>query len=680
MLRREGGGGSSAGRPVPPRPALRQRGARAASSRARVPATAPPVVPPRCSGGMEAESLMVLYGDDSVEVHYAGGSRLLLSPCGSEYLYEAALPAAAHPLQPAETTRQRVAFVVSAYKEQLLRALDFRNKFSSHPYLPSRVIPPERKKILFSDILEIRWPDPAMVDLTRCIDNGSVKISSVDGYAHLYLSELQHDFTVEFLCKVSQSSAASLHCSQKNCNYQSGKSSKNSVAETSSKQTRIKSKKNEHSYAEGKYRGTTKPKDQRDRDGVPLYYTNCSSEYTWVTQCWSVSSFPEEWKYPLSLALTCYNLHTVKNVMNTCEKNKHTPIEADILIDPETHETVSRLPTALPLSCRAPHLHRWTFCDFFQNQGTEKYSCPQLIKIVWCQGVFYRFIHGRTNIAEIYPGDDSFFKSEGAFLGNYFVHYAIQKGTKKREEKMYSINSLPPDVPGKLYSISSTITQATKILQYCYKTKLSLTHNYYLCCWKMVPEADGREMLPVLLYEKVVPTIGRLVVYSDHKVHAAFWDGMTLNMVWDFSSSYNKIQVNEDVGWCKLTTPDGVQQLIQISHPGIYERYIRTAIEWCRSFNERKEIPEYTAHSVTEENWSADAELEKIQRFNFLLDNSNVLERTSAAKTNPSGITVRKTENRSEPEEISEGCVLEALEKTSKVIQDIESLLAASGK
>lgn len=63
-----------------------------------------------------------------------------------------------------------------------------------------------------------------------------------------------------------------------------------------------------------------------------------------------------------------------------------------------------------------------------------------------------------------------------------------------------------------------------------------------------------------------------------------------------------------------------------------------------------------------------------------LLDNNSVLEGTCAAKNNPSGITVRKTENESEPEEISEECILEALEKTSKVIQDIESLLAASGK
>ncbi|XP_065517444.1 uncharacterized protein C5orf34 homolog [Lathamus discolor] len=631
-----------------------------------------------------AERLMVLYGDDSAEVRYAGGHRLRLSPCGCEYRLDAALPSASPQLQPAPNTRQRTAFCRSAHRELLTRALDFRNRFSSRPYLPSRVIPPERKKIIFRDILEIRWPDPGTADLTRCADNGSVKISSVDGYAHLYLSELQQEFTVEFLCKVSQSSAASLHSSQKNSNYQTrdqyGKSRKNPVAEMSLKQMRIEGKKNDQSCAEGKYREPTNPEDQTDTDGGPLFYTNHSCEYVWVTQCWSVSSYPEEWKYPLSLALMCYNLNTAKKVMQTCEKKNNPSMETDVLIDPGTKETVSHLPTALPLSCRAPHLHRWTFCDFFQNEDIEKYSCPQLIQIVWWQGVFYRFIHGRKNIIEIYPGDDSVLKSEGALFGNYFMHYAIQKGTKKREEKMYSVNSLPPDVPGNSYSISSIITQATKILQYCYKTKLSLTHNYYLCCWKMVPETDGREMLPVLLYEKVIPSIGRLIVYSDHKVHAAFWDGVTLNMVWDFSNSCSKIQINEDVGWCKLTTSDGLQQLIQISNPGIYERYTRTAIEWCRSLNERKEIPEYTEHSVTEENWSADVELEKIQRFNFLLDNSNVLEGTSAAKNNPSGLTVRKTENESETEEICEGYVLEALEKTSKVIQDIESLLAACGR
>lgn len=59
-----------------------------------------------------------------------------------------------------------------------------------------------------------------------------------------------------------------------------------------------------------------------------------------------------------------------------------------------------------------------------------------------------------------------------------------------------------------------------------------------------------------------------------------------------------------------------------------------------------------------------------------LLDNSNVLERTSGGKNNAS----QKQRNGSEMEEISERHVLQALEKTSKVIQDIESLLATSRK
>ncbi|KAM8792971.1 LOW QUALITY PROTEIN: uncharacterized protein C5orf34 homolog [Eudromia elegans] len=534
--------------------------------------------------------LLALYADGYAEARGAGGRRLLLSACGAEYRSgPGAAPCA-----------QRVPFAVRGRRVQLLQALDFRNKFSARPYLPSPIIPPERKKILLSDIVAV-WPDHATADVATCMNNGSVKISSLDGYAHLFLSELQQEFTVEFLCKVSQ--PASLRSSQKK-SYQTknecGQSRQNAVPEMSSKQMRTETKKDECGRAAGKYREPTKPKDQKDRDEEHSLLPSCSSEYTWVTQRCSVSSCPEEWKYPLSLALMYSKLFTYSSEMEACEENNHTSNKSDVLKNFKTYEPVSPLPTALPLSCSAPHLHRWSFCDFFQekDEDSEMHSCPQLLQIVWCQGILYRFIHGNTNVAEIYPGDGSFLKSEGAFLGNYFKHYAVQKGTKKREEKMYSVNSLPPDVPGRPYSIASVITQATKMLQYCYKTKLSLTHNYSLCCWKMKPETYGREMLPFLLTEKVIPGIGRVVVYSDNKVHATFWDGVTFNMVWDFKPGSRRIQVDENVGWCKLTTSDGVQQLIQMSRPGIYERYIRTVIDWCRSLTDREETSEYTA--VTE--------------------------------------------------------------------------------
>lgn len=50
--------------------------------------------------------------------------------------------------------------------------------------------------------------------------------------------------------------------------------------------------------------------------------------------------------------------------------------------------------------------------------------------------------------------------------------------------------------------------------------------------------------MPAPLAEKHIPNVGRLVAYSDNKVHAVFYDGITLNMVWDFSSRCGKSQVS----------------------------------------------------------------------------------------------------------------------------------------
>lgn len=65
---------------------------------------------------MAAEVRMVLYEDDSVQVQYVDGSRLQLSPCGSEFLFEKAPPVSAHPLEQPERLRQRTHFVISTYR------------------------------------------------------------------------------------------------------------------------------------------------------------------------------------------------------------------------------------------------------------------------------------------------------------------------------------------------------------------------------------------------------------------------------------------------------------------------------------------------------------------------------------------------------------------------------------
>uniref|UniRef100_A0A8C9ALG7 Uncharacterized protein n=1 Tax=Prolemur simus TaxID=1328070 RepID=A0A8C9ALG7_PROSS len=177
------------------------------------------------------------------------------------------------------------------------------------------------------------------------------------------------------------------------------------------------------------------------------------------------------------------------------------------------------------------------------------------------------------NSIEIYPGDGSILKSEGAYLGNYFTYCSIQEGSEEREEKTYSVNNLPPDRPGSLFSVCSLIKQAIRILQHCAKMRLSLSYNYCVCCWKMVPGINESNILPLRLKESLIPNMGRFLAYSDDKVHAIFLDGISLTLNWNFSSSIEKRQVNRglSLGWCKLTLPDGQDQLIQIEHPGPYE-------------------------------------------------------------------------------------------------------------
>ncbi|XP_063151758.1 uncharacterized protein C5orf34 homolog [Candoia aspera] len=638
---------------------------------------------------MGSESLMILYEDNSVEVYYADRSRLLLSPCGSEFLFEKAIPPSAHPVQPPERVRQRTPFAISIYRKQLLRAIDFRNQYSERPYLPSDIIPPERKNVIFTDITEARWPGLHAANEEIHLLNGNVKVSSLDGHASLFLSELQQEFTVEFLCKVSETLPTPLTFSERSfCESTQepyGSSNQHSDLKTCSRLVGTKTKDNrgiENSVQENNSSAL------RKEDKISQSSEKSSFEYSRVIQHISVSSCPEEWKYPLSLALRVNQLFSGNEVGSHKGKNEDDGVGLDIPNEYRMASVVTCLPSALPLSCHAPFLHRWTFTDFFQQKEEEEedgyYSYSQPVKVLWSKGIVYRFSLGLRTI-EIYPGDGSVFKSEGFFLGKYFTRYYVHQQTKQIEKTMYSVSSLPPDVPGSLYSVWTIITQSVRVLQHDLENMLSLTHNYNVCCWKLSPETGGREMLPLPLAEKFVPNVGRFFAYSDKKVYAVFCDGAVLNMEWDFGSrsgrSQNPQEAN-DTGWCKLTSPEGAQQLFQIDHPGPYERYITTVVEWCKSLNKDRGMCTNTRESIQEQSWSVAAELEKIRRFNFLVENSNIPGMISTVGKNLSSSLDTGSVSKEVflAEDVSVKNITETLEKTSKVINDIDSLLASSTK
>ncbi|XP_026522253.1 uncharacterized protein C5orf34 homolog [Notechis scutatus] len=635
---------------------------------------------------MGSESLMILYEDNSVEVHYANGSRLLLSPCGSEFLFEKATPPSAHPIQPPERVRQRTPFAISLYREQLLRAIDFRNQYSERPYLPSDILPPERKNVIFTDVTEAKWPGLHTANEEMRLLNGNVKVTSLDGHASLILPEYQQEFTVEFLCKVSKglsfpsSFSKGSPCKSAQANYES--SSQSSDLKTRSKPLGTKMKDNdgiENAVQENNSSAVQK------EDRISQSSQKSLFEYCRIIQHISVSSCPEEWKYPLSLALRIHQSLGGNEVGSSKGKNEDDCVSLDLANEYRMTDTVTTLPSALPLSCHAPFLHRWTFTDIFEQKQEEDayHSFSQPIKVLWSKGIIYRFSVGLRSI-EIYPGDGSVFKSEGFFLGKYFTRYCINPHTKQIEETMYSVNGLPPHVPGSLYSVGTIITQSVRVLQHDLENMLSLTHNYNVCCWKLSSETGGREVLPLPVAETFVPNVGRFLAYSDKKIYAVFCDGTVLNMEWDFSSHFGRSQnpQKNNTGWCKLTCPEGAQQLFQIDHPGPYERYITTVVEWCKSLNRDKGTCTNTKESIQEQSWSVATELEKIRRFNFLVENSNIPGRISTVGRNLSSDIDTGSASKEVflAEDVSIKNITESLEKTSKVINDIDSLLASSTK
>ncbi|EDM10415.1 similar to 4833420G17Rik protein, isoform CRA_b [Rattus norvegicus] len=577
--------------------------------------------------GTAAEVRMVLYEDDSVQVNYADGSTLQLSPCGSEFLFEKAPPPSTHPLEQPERIRQRTHFVISNYRR------------------------------VFIDFSEVEWPSPDRDDCITYSESGIVKITSLDGHAYLCLPRSQHEFTVHFLCKVSQKPDSSVMPPETKNRVPKeelvGKT-RNVCRSGRLSGQRLRNKENEPPRqlltSKNASANIHCVSETEGREELPSPGTKRRYVHVWVKQSWSAASCPEEWKYPLSLGLRFYN-----KVPAASAADAEVPVSGIVTSDnPEERGTgVSVLPRALLLSCSAPHMHRWNFCDsLLQRQSdAEEYSYPELIKVVWYKGVTYRLTHKNVNSIEIFPGDGSVFKSEGTHFGNYFT-YSSQDNSGKREEKTYSVNNLPPDRPGNLYSVRSLIKQATRILQHCAKIRLSLSHNYRVCCWRMAPGVNVSSILPVLLKESLIPGVGRFLAYSDDKVHAVFLDGVTLTLNWDLSSSAEKTQVDQGLRlrWCRLTFPDGQDQLIQTEHPGVYER-------------------------------SVASELEKIQKFNWLLENSGVLNLTSGKKNEQcSSDHCKPGSSETLPEATNEESVSVALKRTSEVLQDIDYLLSLTRK
>ncbi|XP_015242868.1 PREDICTED: uncharacterized protein C5orf34 homolog [Cyprinodon variegatus] len=522
----------------------------------------------------ERISMMMMYEDESVEVRYRNGAQLQLSPCGSEFLLLKVTDPHRHPLQPTERVRQRTRFTISAYKELMVTALAFRNQYASRPYLPSELITANEIKPFFTIDCSVTWPEWSSYE-PEFGPAGEITVRSEEGRAALVLSPSGEEFSVEFTCNLSRPLQQTGWGLNKDADggLKGLQQENNLICRNTDDQ--------EEQMHPGKQSVSANLKITNQPKPEQMYQT------TTVIKHHSCIAVDPAWTYALSLArhhwTSCFSNSTV----TTAEEARQAG-EGREISDKNPNNRVCQLPQALPLSCPSPHWHRWKMKDSLL--GEEESDLPmELVKIVWCQGVTYRILNGAVPVVEVSPGDGSVMRSNG-FLNSYFTHHKPKLQSEEVREVTYHLSSLPPDIPGQLYSVGSIVSRANRILA-CYNQAKSLLK------------------FPAL--------------------------------------------------------PSCLQQDKHISEPTFPERNLSSEVPVTKLLN-----PPQTEGSVSD---VVAAELEKIKRFNFLLENNHLLRnKTESGKSEATSLQIT-------PEEaVNEDYIAAALQRTSETIKEIDELISAA--
>ncbi|XP_029295912.1 uncharacterized protein C5orf34 homolog [Cottoperca gobio] len=512
-------------------------------------------------------SLMIMYEDESVDVRYGNGAQLQLSPCGCEFMLVKPTDPSGHPLQPAERVRQRTRFTISAYKDFMVAALAFRNKYASRPYLPDELIPADHKKPFFSIDSAVQWRKWSSCD-AELGPGGETIIGSEGGRAVLTLSPSGDEFSVEFTCSLSQT--------QSQRRSMQGFSRDSVCTDDENKEVH-------------QGRGNGRKESIRSRSCPPRTISTAHPkpeemyQSTSVVQHHSCCAVAPIWCYPLSLARHLWTSRLSKTIEVRAEGTSDLNTGDDSIEERRSH-----LPQALPLTCPSPHWHRWKVKDALGKKEHSEQDLPaELVKVMWCQGVTYRILSGAVSVIEVSPGDGSVIRSNGVH-NTYFTHHKFLSGQVK--EVTYHLNNLPPDVPGQLYSVCTIVNRASRTL----------------ACYNEAKQSLKLPATPSCLQE------GR------HFAQSA------------------RIEEN-------LFSPVSVEQHVNV------------------------------AQTVESRSDLVAAELEKIKRFNFLLENNHLMR----SETGCVKLEVRTAEEATH-EPVNESCIAEALQKTSKAIRDIDALISAA--
>ncbi|XP_033127043.1 uncharacterized protein C5orf34 homolog isoform X2 [Anneissia japonica] len=595
-------------------------------------------------------SCLLLYQDDSLVCSYADGTNLELSPCGSAFIHTQAHPSpGVHPLLNTRkgAIRQRTAFVTSEHKTKVQYAMDIRNRFAARPYVTSNLLH-DTDYILetYADIKEVNWSPKLDEQHVDVLDNGGVRIRSLDECASLIISANEHDLSIEYLCKISNRVVDNRR-----------ENIRNTICEDSQRHC-------DRNHAGIFGSGATAVRNDSCATHDTVKQKTIQFAYVWMIQHLSVKHCPFEWQHPLQLVKKFKHMRVIGKKKN----NNECPLQEENEIDTETNASIENclgssasvisdedddnekerqmkhhflensfsanrnvpktipaavvdctfvnsvkmhLPDHLPTTCSNPQLHHWRNISSTQQLSenvdfdalVKTPNCP--LKMMIANGVIYRFFLKPVKSAEIYPGDGSVITLQDS-RGQYFTHTVVNKDGLTTD-KMFKVNNqtlLSSNSPQA--ALIRMVNKAFRLLSVMPYSKNSSTE----VCWKILepPVQIEKKQLAVIIEETTVPGLGYFTAFLDGRIRIVFADRTILNMEADDHKVMRYLsdahlpyegRVRAPNKTCEIILPSGRKRNISTQNPTQeFSWYVNLALEWAEWLHTyQKSSPEFSEES-----------------------------------------------------------------------------------
>ena len=533
-----------------------------------------------------------MFDDDSVEAHFKDGSSVQLSPCGSCYQYVSGDVDCVVPRLSKTLLRQRCCFATSETKSKVEFALFWRNHFAKRPYIPNHFQHLYDEVVHYhKDITSYSWPDSidSSYKEKTVKDNGfTVSVNENEDLARLTMSRNQHFCEVRHLVKLSP-----------NCHSVSV--NEGGVSETSD--------------------------DFLDASNCNIS-TSETRKYVWIKHVFPSSLYPLYWKYPISVALFLLDSGSdISQLINS----SHAPQPISTICERQfSHVWRSNANTYVSGLCLP------------QSDDTVFYSTSiKSIKCVWNNKVMYWCLMNDSLGIRANSGLEVWLSNNSVLISTkspnyYYTHITFDDFNPSmiKSKRIYSSKALPMD-PGlktiilraiRLQLYTEQLLKDTTITEkkpYCWQDDLRGFGNLTIDTGKPIPEK-----LESLFESADIPCLGQFSA-AKNSIQITFSDNTTMYISLDQSQldSLRKSSANLGAVSCRILFAKGqymeCSSLIQCdSHLSVY---LKPACDWltwlAKPKQQRLDSPFYSDTIFSREKLGMiDSELEKINRFNFLLE------------------------------------------------------------